>query len=304
MSESQSRKNLGRGLSALFGEDAEDYAALDRVRASKDVPIEHLHPNPKQPRRVFQDAALRELSESIEANGLLQPIVVRRHPERPAEFEIVAGERRWRAAQLARLHSVPVAIRDLTDCQVLELALVENLQRQDLTPLEEAEAYGRLMKEFEHTQDALGRAVGKSRSHVANTLRLLALPDGIKDLVNDGTLSAGHARALLAAEAPETLVEEVLKRQLNVRQTEQLARNGKATDGAGTGKAKTRKPVAAFKDADTLALERDLSNLLGLRVNIEIAGQGGSLTVHYGTLEQLDDLLRRLNQDVMAAAGL
>lgn len=304
MSESQSRKNLGRGLSALFGEDSEDYAALDRVRASKDVPIEHLHPNPKQPRRVFQDAALRELSESIEANGLLQPIVVRRHPERPAEFEIVAGERRWRAAQLARLHSVPVTIRDLTDSQVLELALVENLQRQDLTPLEEAEAYGRLMKEFEHTQDALGRAVGKSRSHVANTLRLLALPDGIKDLVNDGTLSAGHARALLAAEAPETLVEEVLKRQLNVRQTEQLARNGKATDGAGKGKGKTREPVTAFKDADTLALERDLSNLLGLRVNIEIAGQGGSLTVHYGTLEQLDDLLRRLNQDVMAAAGL
>ena len=302
MSESQSRKNLGRGLSALFGEDAEDYAALDRVRASKDVPIEHLHPNPKQPRRVFQDAALRELSESIEANGLLQPIVVRRHPERPAEFEIVAGERRWRAAQLARLHSVPVAIRDLTDSQVLELALVENLQRQDLTPLEEAEAYGRLMKEFEHTQDALGRAVGKSRSHVANTLRLLALPDGIKDLVNDGTLSAGHARALLAAEAPETLVEEVLKRQLNVRQTEQLARNGKAADGAG--KAKTRKPATAFKDADTLALERDLSNLLGLRVNIEIAGQGGSLTVHYGTLEQLDDLLRRLNQDGIAAEGL
>lgn len=297
MSDSQSRKNLGRGLSALFGEETEDYAELDRVRANKEVPIEHLHPNPKQPRQIFDDAAVAELSDSIKANGLLQAILVRRHPERPSEYEIVAGERRWRAAQKAQLHSVPVVIRELSDAEALELALVENLQRQDLSPLEEAEAYERLIEEYKHTQDALGRAVGKSRSHVANTLRLLTLPKGVKDLLNDGSLSAGHARALLGVEGAEALAKEIVKKQLNVRQTEQLAQQSKAGgSGGGKSKAKKAKPSISFKDADTLALERDLSNLLGMRVNIEIDGQGGSLIVHYGNLDQLDDLLRRLNQ--------
>ena len=304
MSDSQSRKNLGRGLSALFGEESEDYAELDRVRASKEVPIEHLHPNPKQPRQIFDEGAVKELSDSIKANGLLQAILVRRHPERPSEYEIVAGERRWRAAQMAQLHQVPVVIRELSDSEALELALVENLQRQDLSPLEEAEAYERLIEEYEHTQDALGRAVGKSRSHVANTLRLLTLPKGVKDLLNDGSLSAGHARALLGVEGAEALAKQVVKKQLNVRQTEQLAQQSKTADGGGKPKAKKSKPVTTFKDADTLALERDLSNLLGMRVNIEIEGQGGRLIVHYGSLDQLDDLLRRLNQGGVPPEGL
>ncbi len=285
--EQDKRTNLGRGLAALFGEDSEDYAALDQVRATKTVPIEQLRPNPFQPRREFAPEAMQALSDSIAANGILMPILVRRRPDRADALEIVAGERRWRAAQSARLHEVPVVIREFSDQQALEAAIVENVQREDLSAIEEAEGYRRLMDEFHHTQEALAKTVGKSRSHIANTLRLLGLPGAVKDMVLHGELSAGHARALLAAEAPEDLARKVIGRGLNVRQTERLVRKPGGGSGRGSGKA--------AKDSDTLALERDLSALLGLKVNIEIHGNGGALTVHYQSLEQLDEVLRRLN---------
>ncbi len=293
MSEQVRRSNLGRGLSALFGEESSDYATLDRVRATKDVPTGQLHPNPRQPRQHFDEETIQELAASIKANGLLQPILVRRHPERPSDYEIVAGERRWRAAQVAQLHQVPVVIRDLDDAQALELALVENLQRQDLTPLEEAEAFQRLLDEYEHRQEDLAGMLGKSRSYVANSLRLLTLPDGVKAALEAGKLTAGHARALVNAEDAEGLARKIIAKGLNVRQTEALLRQEKGTAGGAETKAPPSRPV---KDADTLALERDLSELLGLKVSFEIKGQGGSLTIHYKTLEQLDDVLQRLNQ--------
>ena len=301
MSESQHRTNLGRGLAALFGEEGEDYAALDKLRATKDVPIEQLHPNPWQPRRSFDEAAAQELAESVKANGVLQPILVRRHPQRSGEFEIVAGERRWRAAQLARLHEVPVVIRDLSDGQSLELALVENVQRQDLEALEEAEAYQRLIEEFSHSQEDVARVVGKSRSHVANTLRLLTLPEPVKAMLADHRISAGHARAVLGARNPEAVARKVVAQGLNVRQTERLAKAGRAPEG--TGKASSDSGSAArdtgqAKDPDTKTLERDLSARLGLKVTIDIHGRGGCLSVHYETLEQLDDLLHRLDHRV------
>jgi ParB family chromosome partitioning protein len=292
--EQDKRTNLGRGLAALFGEDSEDYAALDQVRATKTVPIEQLLPNPFQPRREFDPEAMQALSDSIAANGILMPILVRRRPDHPDTLEIVAGERRWRAAQTARLHEVPVVIREFSDQQALEAAIVENVQREDLSAIEEAEGYRRLMDEFHHTQEALAKVVGKSRSHIANTLRLIGLPEAIKDMVLHGKLSAGHARALLGAEAPEALAKKVVGRGLNVRQTEQLVRKFgpvRAETGAGSG----RGAIKTAKDPDTLALEQDLSALLGLKVNIEIHGNGGALTVHYRSLEQLDEVLRRLN---------
>ena len=292
--EPDKRTNLGRGLAALFGEESEDYAALDQVRTAKTVAVEQLQPNPFQPRREFEPEAMRALSESIAANGILMPILVRRRPDHPDTLEIVAGERRWRAAQMARLHEVPVVIRELSDRQALEAAIVENVQREDLTAIEEAEGYRRLMDEFHHTQEALANAVGKSRSHIANTLRLLGLPEAVKDMVLHGEISAGHARALLGAERPEALAKKVIGRGLNVRQTERLVRKFgpvRAEPGAGAGRGAGK----TAKDPDTLALERDLTALLGLRVNIDIHGNGGALTVHYQTLEQLDEVLRRLN---------
>jgi len=298
------RTNLGRGLAALFGEESDDYASLDKVRGTKAVPIEHLHPNRFQPRLDFDPEALKALAGSIAANGILQPILVRRHSERPSEFEIVAGERRWRAAQMAKIHEVPVVIREFTDAQALEAALVENVQRQDLSPIEEAQGYQRLMADFNHTQEDLARALGKSRSHIANTVRLLSLPESIMSLLARGELSAGHARALIGSANPEALARRIVAEGLTVRQAERLAKGGDAVSGAASGE-RTAKPAgggapskapAASKDPDTLALERDLTVLLGLKVTIEFHGQGGSLTVHYQTLEQLDDVLHRLNQ--------
>ncbi|WP_282604771.1 ParB/RepB/Spo0J family partition protein [Pelagibius sp. Alg239-R121] len=307
--ESEKRTNLGRGLAALFGDENEDYASLDKVRSNKEVPIEHLHPNRFQPRQYFDDEALASLADSIRENGVLQPIVVRRHPERSSEYEIIAGERRWRASQKALLHEVPVVIREFTDSQALEVAIVENVQRQDLSPLEEAEGYRRLMDEFSHTQEDLGRVVGKSRSHIANTLRLLTLPDAVKSYLEQGDLSAGHARALIGADNPESLAKRIVADGLSVRETERVAKRAKTGEqeeparvaskapgqasGMGSGEAR---PVPFEKDADTIALERDLSNMLGLEVAIEFYGKGGSLMIRYETLEQLDDVLHRLNQ--------
>jgi ParB family chromosome partitioning protein len=282
------RRNLGRGLSALFGEESEDYAALDRLRQGKTVPIDFVRPGRFQPRRHFDEEAMQALAESIREKGVLQPLLVRRHPEAANSYEIIAGERRWRAAQMAQLHEIPVVIRELEDHEALEIALVENIQREDLTALEEAEGYRRLMDEFAHTQDNLAKAVGKSRSHVANMMRLLGLPDSVKQLLDAGELSAGHARALLNAEDPTELAAQVVRRGLNVRETEKLAQGARTL--VMTPKAKPA------KDPDTAALERDLGNLLGLRVTVNFAGRGGALTIHYRTLEQLDDVLRRLNQ--------
>lgn len=288
------RASLGRGLSALFGEATEDYSALDKVRQSKQVPIEFVHPGKYQPRRKFDEEAISGLVESIRDKGILQPLLVRRDAEDANSYELIAGERRWRAAQIAGLHEVPVIIRDLSDREALEIALIENIQRQDLTPLEEAEGYRRLMEEFEHTQEDLARAVGKSRSHVANMMRLLALPEPVKSMVQDGALTAGHARALLTAPDPAAAAREVVSRGLNVRQTEDLmrgdqpkAKKGKAAnDGSGA--------APAMKDVDLINLEEEISARIGLKVAINPQGQRGTITIHYQTLDQLDDVLHRL----------
>lgn len=251
------------------------------------------------PRKEFDQQAIDDLAESIREKGIIQPILVRKHPDDPELFEIIAGERRWRAAQQAQLHDVPILVKAFTDREALEVALVENLQRQDLSPLEESEGYQRLMDEFQHTQEDLAKAVGKSRSHVANMMRLLALPDPVKNMLREGKLTAGHARALLNAENPEVLAERVVSRGLNVRQTEKLA----MTEGKKQPRKKTSAARAADKDADTLALERDLSQLLGLNVSIIFAGRGGTLAIEYDTLEQLDDILHRLSGGVHRAPG-
>ncbi len=306
----QKKSNLGRGLAALLGDEEEGYADLDRIRSFKEVPIEHLHPSRIQPRQNFDEQALVDLANSIRERGLIQPILVRRHPDISAEYEIVAGERRWRAAQRAQLHEVAIILRDLDDGEALELALVENVQRQDLNAVEEAEGYKRLIDEYGHSQEELGKIIGKSRPHIANTLRLLNLTAPLKALVQRGALSAGHGRALLAAENPDELAQQIIKKGLSVREAERLAAKSKpkgvdpASDGAPDLAAR-RKSVgkAQEKDPDTQALERDLSGLLGLRVTIEIKGEGGDLTIHYKTLEQLDDVLHRLNKGSSSDRG-
>jgi ParB family transcriptional regulator, chromosome partitioning protein len=281
------KRNLGRGLSALLGEGG---APAPGPRASRSLPIGQLEPSPLQPRRRFDQAELEALAESIRANGVLQPILVRRHPSKPNVHEIVAGERRWRAAQLAKLHEIPVVERELKDSEVLELALVENLQRHDLSALEEAEGFQRLIGEFGRTQEDLARQLGKSRAHIANTLRLLKLPEEVKALLIDGKLTAGHARALLTARDPMALAAKVVALDLSVRQTEALAAR------AASAGARRKKAGPPPKDVDTRALERDLARLLGLQVEIDHGKAGGSLTIRYRSLEQLDDLIRRLNR--------
>ena len=288
------RTGLGRGLSALFGEASEDYASLDRVRQTKQVPVEFLHPGRFQPRRKFDELAISELAQSVKEKGVLQPLLVRRHPDRPNAYEIIAGERRWRAAQAAALHEVPVVVRDLTDREALEISIIENVQRQDLTPLEEAEGYRRLLDEFQHTQENLARSLGKSRSHIANTLRLMGLPEPIKLMLHDGALTAGPARALLPAANPIALAEKIVADGLNVRQTEALA---KGEEAAALRPALTGGKAGAEKDADLLSLEESLSEQLGLKVQIVTRGKGGSLTITYKSLDQLDDVLRRLTAE-------
>lgn len=298
---SKRRSNLGRGLSALFGDAAGDIAATIAPVAPQGVqaepaprpsgpkqtlPIEHLVPGRYQPRRKFDESAIQDLAESIRERGILQPLLVRNDPDDPQRYEIIAGERRWRAAQMAELHEVPVVIRELDDRAALEIALIENIQRQDLTPLEEAEGYRRLKEEFAHSDEGLARVIGKSRSHVANMLRLLDLPDPVRLMVEEGKLTAGHARALLNVDNPVELAREVTKRDLNVRQTEQLARE--------RGVKSKRRSVASDKDADLLALERELTERTGLKVTIAPQGAGGLVSIEYRTLDQLDDLIRRL----------
>lgn len=287
-----SRTGLGRGLSALFGEAAgnEEEQQVDRVRLTRLLPIDQVHPGKFQPRRRFDEEALTALVESVRERGILQPLLVRKDPNATpghTSYEIIAGERRWRAAQLAGLHEVPVLVRTLTDREALEIALIENIQRSDLTPLEEAEGYKRLMDEFSHTQEDLARSVGKSRSHVANMLRLLALPDEVKQMVQDGQLSMGHARALLSAPDPVACAQEVIKRELNVRQTEALVKQLAAEPLVLTKPVKEKAP-------DTVALEREVSLALGLKVSLNGDGKKGTLQIHYRTLDQLDGVLNRI----------
>jgi ParB family chromosome partitioning protein len=291
------RKGLGRGLSALLGDSTtEDYPMLDRSRGAREVPIEQLRPNPLQPRQNFDEAALEQLADSIREQGVLQPILVRRVADQPNQYEIIAGERRWRAAQRARLHQMPVVIKDLTDREALEVALIENIQRQDLNAIEEAMGFQRLMQEFGHTQEALAQAIGKSRPHIANLLRLLTLPESVQSMIARGELSAGHARTLVGRTDAEALAKQIAEAGMTVRQSEQLVGEGRRS--RGTAGAPAAGAGAKGKDADTVALERSLSQTLGLRVDIRHRDDGGSLSIHYTSLEQLDDLLRRLIRTV------
>ena len=285
-------RGLGRGLSALLGDEEDDAPEQETgaIENGKKVAVTNLHPGKYQPRHGFNEDELKDLANSIREKGVLQPLLVRPHPGIDGAFEIIAGERRWRAAQLAQVHELPVIIRDFDDEETLEVALIENLQRQDLSPIEEAQGYQRLRDEFSHTQEVLADALGKSRPHVANMLRLLSLPESVKDMLDDGRLSAGHARALLGAENPDAVAHEVLKKGLNVRQTEALVKSGRDTGGgAGKGKGKGK-----IKDADTAALERDLSNQLGLKVEVRDKKGKGQLVINYENLEQLDGVLARL----------
>jgi len=288
------RTNLGRGLDALLGDDPGSPAGEAGARIARMMPIEALRPGRHQPRRHFAEADIDELAASIRELGVLQPLLVRELDDSPGEYEIIAGERRWRAAQRAKLHEVPVIERQLSDAEALEIALVENLQREDLLPMDEAQGYRRLMDEFGHTQEDLARILGKSRSYLANMLRLLNLPGSVRSLLDGGQISPGHARALLAARDPAAAARAVVRRGLNVRQTELLIRKENAPAGRAGGTARGSAAGTPEKDVDTVALERELSALLGLRVEITPAGERGSLTVYYDTLEQLDHVLGRL----------
>jgi ParB family transcriptional regulator, chromosome partitioning protein len=282
-------RGLGRGLSALLNDGDVTDAQNTSARGAQLIPIEEISANPDQPRRVFAEADLESLSASIEEKGLLQPVLVRPAPG-GSGYQIVAGERRWRAAQMARLHEIPVLIRDLTDRETLEIAIVENVQRADLNPVEEARAYKQLVDRFEHTQDEIARAVGKSRSHVANMMRLLALPESVLDHLANGRLSMGHARAIATAPNCEILADNIVSQGLSVRQAENLMKS------PGSKKAPETKSASSVKDADTRALEQDISHRLGLAVEIDHGkGEAGRLTISYTRLEQLDDIIRRLN---------
>ena len=295
---SERQRGLGRGLSALMGEAIEATPVAvtgdDGVALPTGVwmvPVENLMSNPDQPRRFFHGDELEELATSIRDKGILSPILVRQQPDDASIWQIIAGERRWRAAQIARLTQVPIIVREMDDLETLEVAIIENVQRADLNPIEEANAYLQLMDRFGRTQDALAGIVGKSRSHVANIMRLLQLPMSVLDHVMDGRISAGHARAMITARDPEGLAAEVISKGLNVRQTEALAR--KSQEGSKpTRKAGNR--ALANASPDTAALEQDLADALGLRVALADRGGKGELTLSYASLEQLDDLCRRL----------
>lgn len=288
----EGRRGLGRGLSALLGEsDAESPAgSAGEAAGARELPIELIHRNPDQPRRRFAEAEIAELADSIREKGVLQPVLVRPAPGMAGEYQLVAGERRWRAAQQAGLRAMPALIRELDDKQVLEIAIVENVQREDLGPIEESLSYRALIDRFGRTQEEVAQVVGKSRPHVANALRLLNLPAEVQTLLADGQLTAGHARALIGSVNPLGLAREVIARGLNVRDTEALVKRGapeKKSASFVTGRR-------AAKVADTLDLEESLSEVLGLAVDIRDQGGKGELRIQYATLEQLDDLCRRL----------
>lgn len=289
MARAQERRPLGRGLSALLGDAEADRAAGG---APSELPVDLIRPNSAQPRRTFREAELEELAASIREHGVIQPVIVRPDAGTPGSFQIVAGERRWRAAQMAGLHAIPAIVREVDDRKILELAIIENVQRVDLDAVEEAHGYSQLIETFGYTQEQLARTIGKSRSHVANTMRLLALPEPVLNMLKAGTLAAGHARALITAPDPVSLAEQAVARGLSVRQVEELARKLPPEDRA---KAPRR---AATKDADTRALEGDLSAAVGMRVTIEHVTPegGGEVRIRYRDLDELDRLCRKLGE--------
>lgn len=290
------RRGLGRGLSALMA-DVDSASQTTKPNSEPRKPETHIDialiaPNPDQPRRTFAEDALNELAHSIREKGIIQPLILRKNPKDPSAYEIVAGERRWRAAQRAKLHEVPAIVRELNDTEVLELAIIENIQRADLNAVEEAAGYKQLMERFGHTQEKLAEALGKSRSHIANLLRLLTLPNDVLELVRIGSLSAGHARALVTADTPSELAKEIVKKGLSVRQTEALCKSGSKSNPSG-GPSN----VTQLKDADTRRLEEDLSAALGAKVRIDhkLGKASGTLSVKYNSLEQLDEICRKLS---------
>jgi ParB family chromosome partitioning protein len=288
----EARSRLGRGLAALIGDAGNESASIERTRNQKRVPIEFLKPNPRNPRRHFADAELEDLAASIRERGVIQPILVRTTRGALDQYEIIAGERRWRAAQRAGQHDVPVVLLEVSDREALELAIIENVQRADLNALEEAGGYQALGDEFKYSQEEIAKIVGKSRSHVANTLRLMKLPDGVQNFIRSGKISAGHARSLIGQPDPEALAQAIVAQGLSVRETEAVVQE--RAGGAGK-KAAGR---ARGKDADTVALEKRLSDALGLVVTIAHRGSGGELKIRYKSLEQLDSVIRKLENEL------
>jgi ParB family chromosome partitioning protein len=288
----EARSRLGRGLAALIGDAGNESASIERTRNQKRVPIEFLKPNPRNPRRHFADAELDDLAASIRERGVIQPILVRTTRGALDQYEIIAGERRWRAAQRAGQHDVPVVLLEVSDREALELAIIENVQRADLNALEEAGGYQALGDEFKYSQEEIAKIVGKSRSHVANTLRLMKLPDGVQNFIRSGKISAGHARSLIGQPDPEALAQAIVAQGLSVRETEAVVQE--RAGGAGK-KAAGR---ARGKDADTVALEKRLSDALGLVVTIAHRGSGGELKIRYKSLEQLDSVIRKLESEL------
>ena len=285
----QPKRRLGRGLAALIGDEPSEEPARPDSRMLRQIPIEFLHANPNNPRKIFRDEELEDLSRSIRDKGLLQPILARSKNDGKS-FEIVAGERRWRAAQRAGVHDVPVIVRELSDGEALEVALIENIQRADLNALEEARAYAQLTEQFHYTQQQLADSVGKSRSHIANTLRLLLLPQEVNRHIEEGNLTAGHARSLIAVDKPAELAAQIIKLGLSVRDAEKLSRT--ATEET----AGRRKNGSARTDPNTRAVEQSLLEATGLKVEIEEDGKGGRLIIHYKTLEQLEAMCLRLRR--------
>lgn len=279
-----SKKGLGRGLSSLMGEDANNETISQTSYSDTKIPLSKLKPSSIQPRRIFDKNSINELAESIKSKGLVQPILVRPSKNNLDEFEIIAGERRWRAAQIAQLHELPAIVKNLDDAEALEMAIIENVQRADLSPIEEAAGYKKLMEQYNHTQEALAPIVGKSRSHIANIIRLLNLPVSIQDMITEGIISSGHARAIMNSAFPEQLAKKIVDENLSVRQAERLAKNSK-------NKVKKIK----LKPTDTIDLERKISEIIGLEVIISDNGKrGGNIKIKYKTLDQLELVTNKL----------
>ncbi len=289
----EARSRLGRGLASLIGDVGGEAAHLERPRAQRKVPIEYLKPNPRNPRRAFSESELQELADSIKQHGVIQPLAVRPVKGTPDRYEIIAGERRWRASQMAGLHEVPIVPLNVSDSDALELAIIENVQREDLNAMEEAQGYHALANEFKRTQDDIAKIVGKSRSHVANMMRLTNLPDEVQAHIVSGELSAGHARALLAVPDPVTTAKRIIAEGLNVRQAETLVH-----EIAGSTPKLRNSRGALVKDPDTLALEKRVGDILGLSVKVDHKGPSGTMHIKYRDLEQLDEILRRLDSKV------